>query len=651
MSLALGTSLKDRYQIQEELGRGGMAVVYRARDAILQRDVAVKILHAHLADRKVARQRLRREAVAVAKLSQDHILKVYDFSGEDENGPAFLVTEYVRGTTLRALLDEHKDLPCEVGAMIGVVLAEALAHAHKEGIVHRDIKPENVMYRTEDGALKLMDFGIAKLFEEKELTMTGGLLGSPAHMAPEVIEGKTADARSDLFSLGTMVYLFATGDYPFWAQNPHALLRQIAQGKFKDPEVVRPAVGKKLSSIIKRSMALDPQNRFPDAESFAQELKAFLLELGIDQPQKELGAILKDPEGEGQRLKERVIEALLVRAREALRLGKKGEVLRHLNRVMGYDPENAQAKEIETALNKSNRWIYAAAALGAVVGVAGLVGGGVWLYSALFNKEAEVIDVVPFSLPWSGPLATTEPTSGEFSEPDTFPIEPVSFPVAVSQPVTNPVGPKPASIAVVPIPPNPKTNPTSKGTEPKPPVEPPKPEWTTPVTFTTIADAEIHITDKRTNLEKDFGGVDQNGKKTVLLTAGEYSIRFTHPEHFAETRELTVKRDPDDKASFLCGGISCLGLSKVEFDVWARAIVIVTGTPKDAELRAKEVGGEDLGPINSGISKLEFKMKSRERDAEVIFSVVKGDYKDPQNQIITLRAGNNASITLKLEEK
>ena len=344
--MLLGASLKDRYQIEAELGRGGMAVVYRARDAVLQRDVAVKVLHSHLADRKVARQRLRREALAVAKLSQDNILKVYDFSGEDENGPAFLVTEYVRGSTLRALLDEHKDLPCEVAAMMGVVLAEALSHAHKAGIIHRDIKPENVMYRTEDGQLKLMDFGIAKLFEEKELTLTGGLLGSPAHMAPEVIEGKNADARSDLFSLGTLLYLFATGEYPFWAQNPHALLRQISQGKFKDPENIRAAVGRKLSGIIKKSMALDPEARYQDADAMAKALRAFLAELGIDEPYSALGALLRDVEGESKRLQDKVVAVLLVRAKEALRQGRKGEVLAHLNRVLGYEPENQAASEL-----------------------------------------------------------------------------------------------------------------------------------------------------------------------------------------------------------------------------------------------------------------------------------------------------------------
>jgi serine/threonine-protein kinase len=220
-----------RYRILEQLGSGGMSVVYKGLDTALDREVAVKVLHPHLADKDESRRRLAREAKAVARLHHPNILEVFDFSAADSQN-AYIVTEYIRGRTLRQYLDEGGIDPPEIAAMIIHELAAALAHAHEEGVIHRDLKPENVMVR-EDGVLKLMDFGIAKLLEtEERMTVTGALVGSPAHMAPEIIEGLEASPEADVFSLGIMLYAFVTGRLPFSASNTTATLKRILDGYY-----------------------------------------------------------------------------------------------------------------------------------------------------------------------------------------------------------------------------------------------------------------------------------------------------------------------------------------------------------------------------------------------------------------------------------
>ncbi|HVI92460.1 MAG TPA: serine/threonine-protein kinase, partial [Anaeromyxobacter sp.] len=181
-----------------------MAAVYRGRDTALDREVAVKLLHPHLASAPESRARFSREARAVARLSHPGIVEIYDYAGETAP-ESYLVTEFVRGRTLRAFAHEVGFGYPEIGALVGRALVDALVHAHSAGVIHRDLKPENVLvHEGERPALKLADFGIARILaSEERMTMTGALVGSPHHMAPEIVEGREADARSDLFSIGT----------------------------------------------------------------------------------------------------------------------------------------------------------------------------------------------------------------------------------------------------------------------------------------------------------------------------------------------------------------------------------------------------------------------------------------------------------------
>src|SRR5687768_13475600 len=248
-----------RYRILEQLGQGGMSVVYKGLDTQLEREVAVKVLHPHLATKDESRRRLSREAKAVAKLRHPNILEVFDYAGEQAED-AYIVTEYIRGQTLRHYVNQAVFDPPELAAMVVFELASALAHAHELGVIHRDLKPENVMVR-DDGVLKLMDFGIAKIIDrDDKMTMTGALVGSPAHMAPEIIEGEEAGAAADIFSLGTMLYSFATGKLPFTAPNTTATLKRILDGNYEDPRQVMPSVSDELAEIITTCLARQPRS-------------------------------------------------------------------------------------------------------------------------------------------------------------------------------------------------------------------------------------------------------------------------------------------------------------------------------------------------------------------------------------------------------
>ena len=223
-----------RYDLLEEVGSGGMSVVYRARDTTLDREVAVKVLHRHLAGKDSERKRFRREAMAVARLRHPNILEIHDYAGDDAE-EAYIVSELVRGPTLRGFAETTGFGLPEIGAMVATVLAGALAHAHALGVIHRDLKPENVMIQ-DDGTVKLTDFGVARMVDRDErMTMTGALLGSPAHMAPESLEGGGGDVRSDIFSLGTVLYWLACGALPYSGSSPAEVLRRIAEGHHTDP--------------------------------------------------------------------------------------------------------------------------------------------------------------------------------------------------------------------------------------------------------------------------------------------------------------------------------------------------------------------------------------------------------------------------------
>jgi hypothetical protein len=349
-----------KYELIEELGHGGMATVYRALDRRLGREVAVKVIHPHLRDSREVVSRFNTEARAVAKLRHPNIVEVFDVSDPDET-EQYLVVELLGGTTLRRVLQKHKAMPPEVAAALALELLGALAHAHANGVVHRDVKPENVLieYRAGSSAaaarviVKLTDFGIAKLLDAQGVTSTGQVLGSPAHMAPEQIEGAEVDARADVFGLGVLLYECMVGHLPFEGTNPAQVLRRVLDGRYPEAQRERAVVGSRWSSLLDGALAHAPENRFADANAMRVATGAELDRLGISAPARELEGWLDDPEGFEEAHSKRMIEKLCALGNEAR---KRGEVIAgaaDYNRALAHAPDDPQLLRIVAALNRA----------------------------------------------------------------------------------------------------------------------------------------------------------------------------------------------------------------------------------------------------------------------------------------------------------
>ncbi len=349
-----------------------MSRVYRAIDSTLQREVAVKVLLPHLAPKADARRRFDREARAVARLRHPNILEIFDYAAGDDTELPFIVTEFIRGETLRVFAERVRFLPTELAAMCGLFIAKALAHAHAAGVVHRDLKPENVMVRA-DGTLKLMDFGIATLIDRDErMTATGSLLGSPAHMAPEIIEGKEADTRSDLFSLGTLLYWLATGKLPFEGSNAGALLKRILDGDYRPAQLSEPAISDGLAAVIDGLLMRDPARRVQSADAVVAQLSALIDDAGIEDPSTALAAFFVDPATQAVTLRSRLVSRFTERGERELKAGRTATALAAFGRVLALDPQNAPVRARLSQVRKRARLRRRLLETLAVVAIGGL---------------------------------------------------------------------------------------------------------------------------------------------------------------------------------------------------------------------------------------------------------------------------------------
>jgi serine/threonine-protein kinase len=343
-------TLLSRYRLVEEIGKGGMAVVYRGEDTTLKREVAVKVLHSFLADKDECRQRFQREARVVAKLRHENILEIFDYSGLDSKD-SFIVTEFIHGRTLSEFLQDFEVTVPEIGALIVAEICRAVVHAHESAVIHRDIKPENVMIRR-DGVLKLTDFGIAQIIDTQKLTLTGQLLGSPAYMAPEMVLGGQVDFRTDVFSLGVMLYRLATGELPFVGKNPHEVLKKIAESEHLPPSMACPAVSRDLEAIIEKTLALEAADRYGTVAALLTDLEGLLADVGIEDSVSEIRAFFHSPEAYQNELKDRIVVQLLADAREHSRYSRIPAALRCLNRVLSLDEENSEVPELLARLKR-----------------------------------------------------------------------------------------------------------------------------------------------------------------------------------------------------------------------------------------------------------------------------------------------------------
>ncbi|ASN19760.1 Stk1 family PASTA domain-containing Ser/Thr kinase [Arthrobacter sp. YN] len=264
----IGTMVDGRYLVRSRLAKGGMSTVYLATDQRLERDVALKVLHPHLANDPTFLQRLSREAKAAASLSHPHIVGVLD-QGEDGH-IAYLVMEFVKGHTLRDVLTEQGALAPRLALALIDPVIEGLAAAHNSGLIHRDIKPENVLI-ADDGRIKVGDFGLARAVSAN--TSTGALIGTVAYLAPELVLGQPADARSDIYSAGIMLYEMLTGKQPYAGDSPIQVAYQHVNAVVGRPSDIVPGLAEDLDELVQWCTATDAENRPVDGTALLAELR------------------------------------------------------------------------------------------------------------------------------------------------------------------------------------------------------------------------------------------------------------------------------------------------------------------------------------------------------------------------------------------
>ncbi len=360
----IGTTL-DKYEVLQKVGEGGMATVYRGRHSTLDRDVAIKVLHPHLSSSARNRLRFAREAKAVERLRHDNILEIFDYSGSQADD-CYIVTEFVDGETLTHLLHRTGRMPSEMVAIVGIEVARALGYAHREGILHRDLKTDNVMVRV-DGAVKLMDFGIARFLDESQVTMTGALVGSPAFMSPEQAREDVLDARSDLFSLGTVLFYLVTGHLPFSGSNPSLILKNVIEGNRPHVAELAPTMSASLSDVIEQLLAINPDDRFVSAGDVERALGECLAETHVDPSDAgwSIGSFVHDPVIWTERLDAHLTRVLADEGRRRLAEGDHLAALRLFNRLLSMDEDNEEVLALVQNLHgspsasssRSLRWV------------------------------------------------------------------------------------------------------------------------------------------------------------------------------------------------------------------------------------------------------------------------------------------------------
>ena len=260
----------ERYRVEARIGSGGMAEVYRGFDTVLNRTVAIKVLLPQFARDASFVARFRREAQAAARLNHPNIVGVYDTGADD--GTQFIVMEFVEGRTLHDFLEAGRQMPVMQAVELTEKLTEAVAAAHAQGVIHRDIKPANVMV-TREGAVKVMDFGIARIETAETAPQTSAVLGTAAYLSPEQAQGMPVDARTDIYSLGTVFYELLCGRPPFTGDSPVAIAYKQVNEAPEPPSALNPDVPPRLDAVVMKALAKNPANRYQTAGSFAEDLE------------------------------------------------------------------------------------------------------------------------------------------------------------------------------------------------------------------------------------------------------------------------------------------------------------------------------------------------------------------------------------------
>ncbi len=281
MAVRVGEVIADRYELEQLVGEGGMSSVYRAHDTVLERRVAIKVLHEHYSSDPEYVERFRREARAIARLAHPNVVTVIDRGEWD--GRQFIVFEHVAGENLKAEIERVGALPVRRALVLSIQIARALAYAHELEIVHRDVKPHNILLDP-GGAAKVTDFGIARTLDvEEALTQTGTVLGTGQYLSPEQANGERGDERSDQYSLGVVIFELLTGEVPYTGGSLMAIAMRHVNDPVPSVRERRPEVPARLDSVVACAMAKSPEDRFPSMPAMVASLEACLAELPTEE--------------------------------------------------------------------------------------------------------------------------------------------------------------------------------------------------------------------------------------------------------------------------------------------------------------------------------------------------------------------------------
>ena len=413
-----------RYQVLERVGKGGMGVLYRGFDPVLDREVAIKLMHADFSeDTEQMRPRFYREARAAAKLNHRNIVTIFEFA-EESNIP-YIVMEFLRGTPLGARLNSQPPLTLDDKLNVVAQLCDGLSYAHEQGVVHRDVKPDNV-FLLEDGSVKLLDFGIAKL-TSSTLTRQGDVLGSASYMAPEQVGGsESVDGRADIFSTGVVLYELLSGRKPFEGDSPTSVIVKILKDEPTPIETVTTGLPPEVVAAVMKALQKDPADRFQTADEMGRELQSI---------RKALHPSLSRPNMDETRFAStQVMKALHEEFQRSRATGDKvaNDTKAGMTTAAGTD-----VAQSTTETQKSRGWLVPAG-IGAVALVAAV--GGFLMYSPGTPAAADpVASTKPASVSTSAGAAlpaSTEPTPASTASttppPATAPAPPASAPASAT---------------------------------------------------------------------------------------------------------------------------------------------------------------------------------------------------------------------------
>jgi serine/threonine protein kinase len=332
------------FEIKELIATGGMAAIYKAIQVSLDRIVAVKILHGHLAQDKNFITRFEREAKAAANLKHENIVNIIDY-GEVED-IYFIAMEYVEGKSLKDLISSIKFVPHDIALAIAHKLSRGLNHAHKKGVVHRDIKPANILI-SYDGTVKIADFGLAQAQDLTSITITGSIVGTPAYMSPEQAAGKKVDHRTDIFSSGVVIYEMITGVKPFRGKNYSSVIHEILTVKPPKPADANPVVTKEINDIIEKMLEKDIDKRYQQISEVSEDISSYLKRKNIEISRNTIGEFINKPAEHFENLIQERKKRHFERGLYFMTLGyeKIDDAINEFGKVLHLDPADSRAKK------------------------------------------------------------------------------------------------------------------------------------------------------------------------------------------------------------------------------------------------------------------------------------------------------------------